>query len=61
PQDRQAILQGYTWGRPVGASFLAAWQVVQILSDLIDIANNSPERAAVAETDLQELAGRLSL
>jgi hygromycin-B 7''-O-kinase len=61
PQDREAIFRGYTWERPVSASFLAAWQVVQILSDLLDIADTSPERAAVAETDVQEIAGLLSL
>lgn len=55
PQDRDAIMRGYTAEGPVSESFLATWQVVQVLSDLIDIAYY-PNRAASAEQDLQELA-----
>lgn len=40
-------------------SFLATWRVVQILSDLIEIAAH-PDGAASAERDLQELMRPLS-
>lgn len=57
PQDRDAIMRGYTFEGPVSDAFLATWQVVQVLSDLIDIAYY-PERAAAAQQDLMELVRR---
>ena len=57
PQDRDAIMRGYTCEGPVSDAFMATWQVVQVLSDLIDIAYY-PERAAAAEQDLMELVRR---
>lgn len=57
PQDREAIMRGYTAEGPVSDTFLGTWQVVQVLSDLIDIAHY-PDRAASAERDLQELLRR---
>lgn len=54
PQDRDAIMRGYTAEGTVSESFLATWRVVQALSDLIDIAAY-PDRAAAAAQDLQEL------
>jgi aminoglycoside phosphotransferase (APT) family kinase protein len=59
PRDRDAIMRGYTAEAPVSESFLATWQVVHVLSDLIDIAYY-PDRAASAERDLQDQAGRLA-
>ena len=58
PQDRDAIMRGYTAEGPVSDSFQATWQIVQVLSDLIDIAAY-PDRAAAAEQDLQELMQRV--
>jgi aminoglycoside phosphotransferase (APT) family kinase protein len=57
PQDRHAIMSGYTAEGPVSDTFIETWQVVQVLSDLIDIAHY-PDRAAAAERDLKELAHR---
>ena len=57
PQDREAIMRGYTAEEPASDSFMATWQVVQVLSDLIDIAHY-PDRAASAEQDLKELVSR---
>jgi aminoglycoside phosphotransferase (APT) family kinase protein len=54
PRDREAIMRGYTAEEPVSDTFLATWQVVQVLSDLIDIAAY-PERAEGAAQDLQAL------
>lgn len=54
PRDRDAIMRGYTADGPMSESFLATWRVVQILSDLIDIAYY-PDRADGAEQDLREL------
>ena len=57
PQDREAIMRGYTAEEPASDAFMATWQVVQVLSDLIDIAHY-PDRAASAEQDLKELVSR---
>jgi len=57
PQDRKAIMRGYTAEEPASDNFMATWQVVQVLSDLIDIAHY-PDRAASAEQDLTELVSR---
>ncbi len=54
PRDREAILRGYTAEGSVSDAFMATWQVVQVLSDLIDIAYY-PDRTAGAEEDLKEL------
>lgn len=54
PQDRDAILRGYTADGPVSDEFMGTWRVVQVLSDLIDIAVY-PERAAAAEQDLKDV------
>lgn len=59
PQDRDAIMRGYTAEGPVSESFLGTWRVVQVLSNLIDIAHY-PDRAASAERDLRDLVGRLA-
>jgi hygromycin-B 7''-O-kinase len=59
PYDRAAIMRGYTADGPVSESFTATWRVVQVLSDLIDIAYY-PDRAASAERDLQNLVGQLA-
>ena len=59
PTDRAAILAGYAAQRPVSASFLAAWRVIQVLADLSDIAN-APDRAALAAQDLPEAVRRLA-
>jgi len=59
PQDRAAILQGYTWERPVSPAFMAVWRVTQVLADLTEIAN-APERAAQAAQDLPEAVRRLA-
>lgn len=52
--DRDAIMRGYTAEGPVSDSFTGTWQIVQMLSDLIDIAHY-PDRATHAEQDLKEL------
>jgi hygromycin-B 7''-O-kinase len=57
PQDRDAIMRGYTCEGPVSDTFMETWQVVQVLSDLIDIAHY-PDRAPVAHEDLKELIRR---
>jgi hygromycin-B 7''-O-kinase len=54
PLDRDAILRGYTAEGPASENFMGTWHVVQILSDLIDVAVY-PERAAVALQDLSTL------
>lgn len=54
PQDREAILSGYTSEGPVSDAFMGTWRVVQALSDLIDIAAY-PERAAAAVQDLKDV------
>ncbi len=54
PRDRDAIMQGYTFDGPVSDTFLATWQAVQVLSDLIDIAVY-PDRAEAAQQDLKDL------
>jgi hygromycin-B 7''-O-kinase len=54
PRDRDAIMRGYTVEGPVSEHFLTTWRVVQVLSDLIDIAYY-PDRADGAEQDLREL------
>jgi hypothetical protein len=54
PQDREAILHGYTGEGPVSDAFMGTWRVVQVLSDLIDIAVY-PERATAAAHDLNVL------
>ncbi len=59
PHDREAIMRGYTAEGPVSESFMATWRVVQVLSDLIDIAYY-PDRAASAERDLQDLVDRIA-
>ncbi len=60
PLDREAILRGYTAEGPVSDTFMATWQVVQVLSDLIDVAYY-PDRASRAEADLKELVSRFYL
>lgn len=57
PQDREAIMRGYAAEEPASDNFMATWQVVQVLSDFIDIAHY-PDRAASAEQDLKELVSR---
>ena len=57
PQDREAIMRGYTAEGPMSDTFLETWQVVQVLSDLLDIAYY-PDRAASAGRDLRELLRR---
>lgn len=59
PQDRDAIMRGYTYDGPVSDVFIDTWQIVQVLSDLIDVAYY-PDRAAAAEQDLKELVRRFS-
>jgi hygromycin-B 7''-O-kinase len=54
PRDREAMMRGYTSEGPVSDAFMGTWRVVQVLSDLIDIAVY-PDRSAIAEADLNEL------
>lgn len=58
PRDRHAVMRGYTADGPVSDTFVATWHVVQVLSDLIDVAYY-PDRAEAAEQDLQELVRAL--
>lgn len=52
-------MRGYTAGAPASESFMGTWRVVQVLSDLTDIAYY-PDRGAAAERDLQDLVDRLA-
>lgn len=58
PEDREAILRGYTTAGPVSDAFMAAWRAIMMLSDMTAIAYY-PERAAAAEQDLTELLARV--
>lgn len=51
PRDRDAVLRGYTAEGSVSDAFMGTWRVVQVLSDLVDIAAY-PDRADVAQQDL---------
>jgi len=57
PRDRDAIMRGYSSEGAANDDFMATWQVVQMLSDLIDVAHY-PDRAATAEEDLKDLLRR---
>jgi hypothetical protein len=54
PRDRDAMLRGYTAEGPASAGFMGTWRVVQVLSDLIDVAAY-PDRAAASQEDLASL------
>jgi aminoglycoside phosphotransferase (APT) family kinase protein len=58
PSDRAALFAGYTATAPVSAAFMATWQVIQILTDLLIIAAY-PERAVEAYADLEQLSAGL--
>jgi len=58
PAEREALLRGYTAEAPVSAAFMATWQAVMILGDVIVMAYY-PERAAQAADDLQQLLATL--
>lgn len=57
-RDRDAIMRGYTSEGSTTNTFNATWRVVQILSDVIDIAAY-PDRAQAASDDLVKLLRQL--
>lgn len=58
PAEREALLRGYTTEAPVSEAFLATWQAVMILGNLIVMAHY-PDRAAQAADDVQRLLAAL--
>ncbi len=58
PVEREALLRGYTAKAPVSSAFMATWQAVMILGDVIVMAYY-PERAAQTADDLQQLLATL--
>jgi len=54
PDDRTAVFQGYTAEGPVSDAFIATWQVMAVLADMVVIASE-PERAGEAAGDLKRL------
>jgi aminoglycoside phosphotransferase (APT) family kinase protein len=54
PNEREALLRGYTAEAPVSEAFMATWKAAIILGDVIVMASY-PERAAQAADDLQLL------
>lgn len=54
PEDRKAVLSGYTADRPVGPEFLQTWRVVMVLSDLVAVAYQSDAWEA-SRDDLRQL------
>ena len=58
PEEREALLRGYTAEAPVSAAFMATWKAVMILADAITIAYY-PGRAAQAADDVDELLATL--
>lgn len=58
PEDRQAILAGYTADKSVDDAFLGTWKMVMILSNLMAIAHQTKTRDE-AESDLQEQMAEL--
>ncbi|MCY0901637.1 MAG: aminoglycoside phosphotransferase family protein [Firmicutes bacterium] len=54
PEDRKAVLSGYTADRSVGPEFLQTWRVVMVLSDLVAVAYQSDAWEA-SRDDLRQL------
>jgi len=54
PEDRQAVLSGYTEEKGVDVDFLGTWKVVMVLSDMMAIAYQMKSRVE-SEADLREL------
>ncbi len=54
PEDREAVLAGYTSERPVNDSFFQTWKVVMVLSDMMSIAYRMKSMEE-SEEDLKKL------
>jgi hypothetical protein len=63
PEDREALLRGYTADASAGDDFLATWLVLRIVTDAMVMAyygERAPERAAEATQDLRQALAQLS-
>ena len=60
PEDRQAVLAGYTSENQVSDPFLATWKVVMVLSDLMAIAHQMKTRNE-SEVDLRALMAEMQV
>lgn len=58
PEDREAVLAGYTSDQEVDDSFVRTWRVVMVLSDMMAIAYQTKSKAE-SETDLKVLVEQL--
>lgn len=58
PEDRQAVLSGYTEEKYVDPGFMGTWKVVMVISDMMAIAYQMKSRAE-SEADLQDLLEQL--
>lgn len=58
PDDRQAVLAGYTSDKEVDDAFLGTWKVVMVLSDMMAIAYQSRSKIA-SEIDLKVMVEQL--
>jgi len=53
PEDRAAVLSGYSEGSPLSSEFMAVWRVACAVADIIAIIHSTEHRAAAAaELDL---------
>lgn len=58
PEDRQAVLAGYTSDKAVDASFIRTWNVVMVISDMMAIAYQTKSKVE-SEMDLKGLVEQL--
>ena len=62
PEDREALLEGYTADGPVSETFLATWRVLGIFTNAMVMAyyaEHAPERSAEAKALLQRQLAEL--
>ncbi|KPV43024.1 phosphotransferase family protein [Alicyclobacillus ferrooxydans] len=58
PEDREAVLSGYTEEKAVDTGFIGTWKVVMVISDMMAIAYQMKSRAE-SEADLKDLLEQL--